>query len=329
MSADADAAVDAVGEAQDGGPGPVVVGIDGVEESRAALTWAATEAARRGTWLHVVHAAPQPVYGDVWTGGYAPLVLEELEAVARRTVEAAAEVARQTSPVRVRTHVSHESPRKALLTAAAGAQLVVTGARRRGRGHSGLLGGFVLGSTSLFIASRTPCPAVVVREEPAAGARGVVVGWDGSAQAEAALRWAADRATATDGDLLVLTVWRAPADRATGFDPGAFEDARRAAGEDVDRRVQDVLDRLRREHPGLRVQGRGVEDTDPGDVLLAAAEDAELLVVGARGHGAFVSALLGSTSHDVLHRATCPVVVVPDAGRAAEHRGGDRSGARA
>jgi len=49
----------------------------------------------------------------------------------------------------------------------------------------------------------------------------------------------------------------------------------------------------------------------PGQALLEAAKDAELLVVGTRGHGGFAGLLLGSTSTYLAHHAPCPLVIVP------------------
>jgi nucleotide-binding universal stress UspA family protein len=49
-------------------------------------------------------------------------------------------------------------------------------------------------------------------------------------------------------------------------------------------------------------------------VLLDESDGADLLVVGSRGHGGFVGALLGSTGQHCVHHATCPVVVIRDSG---------------
>ena len=56
---------------------------------------------------------------------------------------------------------------------------------------------------------------------------------------------------------------------------------------------------------------RIVTEGDPASALIDAAQGAEMLVVGSRGHGGFVGLLLGSVSHKVIHHAPCPVLVVP------------------
>jgi nucleotide-binding universal stress UspA family protein len=48
----------------------------------------------------------------------------------------------------------------------------------------------------------------------------------------------------------------------------------------------------------------------PAEVLLEAAEGADLLVVGSRGRGGFTSALLGSVSQNCAHHATCPLLII-------------------
>jgi nucleotide-binding universal stress UspA family protein len=49
----------------------------------------------------------------------------------------------------------------------------------------------------------------------------------------------------------------------------------------------------------------------PAKTLIQAARDSDMLVVGSRGGGGFASLVLGSVSNQVVHHASCPVVVVP------------------
>jgi nucleotide-binding universal stress UspA family protein len=50
-------------------------------------------------------------------------------------------------------------------------------------------------------------------------------------------------------------------------------------------------------------------------VLLRASEDADMIVLGARGGGGFARLHLGSVSDQVAHHAHCPVVIIPHADR--------------
>ena len=61
---------------------------------------------------------------------------------------------------------------------------------------------------------------------------------------------------------------------------------------------------------GIVPQARAVQGSASSAILDAAA-DASLVVVGARGHPKLPGSLLGSVSDQVVHHATCPVVVVP------------------
>lgn len=49
----------------------------------------------------------------------------------------------------------------------------------------------------------------------------------------------------------------------------------------------------------------------PASELLEAAKDADLLVIGSRGSGGFGRLMLGSVSTQLVHHASCPVVVIP------------------
>jgi nucleotide-binding universal stress UspA family protein len=138
---------------------------------------------------------------------------------------------------------------------------------------------------------------------------GIIVGIDGSGHSHRALEWAISEAAARQAPLTVLTVYRA----VVGYlgEPvqyaGDAELTERALKE-----AQKETDEILNEFAGARppsVTVRAVTGI-PANELLAAAEDADLLVVGARGAGGFKRLLLGSVSTQVTHHAPCPVVVV-------------------
>lgn len=132
----------------------------------------------------------------------------------------------------------------------------------------------------------------------------IVVGMDGSDQSMAALRWAITEARLRHGQVRLITSWNYPP-MATTIAEGIIDDSFKQAAE------QDQADALKTvADDGVDVTGQVVQHYSPAGALLDAAKDADLLIVGSRGHGGFASLLLGSVSTQVAHHASCPVLIV-------------------
>jgi nucleotide-binding universal stress UspA family protein len=137
----------------------------------------------------------------------------------------------------------------------------------------------------------------------------VVVGVDGSDESIAALSWAARYAAAMGATLRAVAAWHYPA--AAGTAPvGVAPEPVRAEAEQY---VRDNLTAaIAKVYPGPaadQVQTK-IAYGHPAQVLLDESNDADLLVVGHRGRGAFTGMLVGSVSTHCVTHATCPVVVV-------------------
>jgi nucleotide-binding universal stress UspA family protein len=131
----------------------------------------------------------------------------------------------------------------------------------------------------------------------------VVVGIDGSAHGEAALRWALAEAEAReDGRVTAVFSWQLPF---VGF-PGAFDRA------ELEQSAKDFLiERVSAVEPTPKVPLTPlVAEGDPAEALVAASKKADLLVVGTRGRSPFMGAVLGSVSLRCATAASCPVTIV-------------------
>ena len=147
----------------------------------------------------------------------------------------------------------------------------------------------------------------------------IVVGVDSSEGGKAALRFALEEAKLRQATLRVVHTWQfgyIGVSGIEGFSPvvGAdLGDLRRTAEVALDAVMHGVAP----DSDGLVIERR-VSEGAPATVLVDESRQADLLVVGSRGHGGFAGLLLGSVSQQCAHHAAfCPVVIVHAKAKAA------------
>lgn len=293
----------------------VVVGYDGSGESKAAVHWAAQVAQRRGQPLLVATAA------GVDPGGAQSRQAEEL-------AEQGAQLARESASIDVSAVSVGSGAVASLVGLASDAGLIVMGNRGRGR-----LRGALLGSAAFSVAIHAECPVAITRQtvRPLPSPEfPIVVGTDGSPTSAAAVQEAAWLASETGAKLKIVVAYDAPSNTPwlvaqypgevkegadvnvwtrQVFDPdldGTSSDQRQqhAAG-----LAHEAADQVAELYPAVEIE-LDVISGRPERAIVDAAEDASLIVVGARGRGDFASLLLGSVSRDVIQHADCTVYVV-------------------
>nr|WP_026556670.1 universal stress protein [Arthrobacter sp. 35W] len=304
-------------------PTGIVVGIDGSEQSTCALIWAAREAVRRKSPLHLVTAYSVPIFAaSGLDGGYATVdddvIREGAESVVR---EAAAKIAEYD--VEMDARVENGDAAGVLLDMSETAELLVFGSRGRG-GFVGRL----LGSVSSALPAHSKCPTVTIplscaprlgEPAPAKRERGdkhpdvpvenvVTVGVDGSATARMAVLAAAEQAERAGRTLRVICAIP-PYSGSLAWIPAPLD--REALFADIKVQLDAGAAWLRSHFPNLPMDVQLV-DGPPVEVLIDATRSSELVVLGTRGRGGFAGMLLGSTTDGVLHHAKGPVMVVKD-----------------
>lgn len=135
----------------------------------------------------------------------------------------------------------------------------------------------------------------------------IVVGVDGSDHSRRAVQYAFEEARRRDATVEVvhayhLPIYWSPPEYNGPVTGPTLEEARHEANQVVSRAIGQAPSDLQVERFAIRGPA--------AHTLLRMAEGADLLVVGSRGRGGFRGLLLGSTSHQVISHAPCPVVVV-------------------
>ena len=246
----------------------VLCGVDGTPETMNAVRQARRIATPTAELLLVgVLDTGQAVHA----GWAATQILEDLRSEELRALAAARTAAGPRAEARLLQGVPWSSLSEAARDEAV--DLVAIGTHERSRAA-----GIVIGSVATYLLHESPCSVLIARpaELPEEFPRSIVVGFDGSQDAVAALAAAGELAEGHGAELTVLA----------------------AAGEQ-----KLALEPIRALAPTAVVDHR-----PPVEALVAESERADLLVLGSRGlHGL---AALGSVSERVAHRARCSVLVM-------------------
>ena len=283
--------------------GPVVVGVDGSSEALAAVDEAAGEADRRGRALRVVH-------GFIWPYMHVPLGPSAggppeggLRHQAEHIVDEAVARARSTvAGVSVTGELITGSGAGVLIGCSHTACLVVVGNR-----GLGAFGGLLLGSVGVHVAGHATCPILICRGRGDATLP-VLLAADGSPANEPAVGFAFEEATLRGVPLVALHVWSHPASTGPGDMQPLVHDEDLVEDEEI-RVLAEALAGWHDRYPDVDVR-RQVVRGHIRKTIIDATSGAQLVVVGARGHGGFTGMLLGSVSQSVLNHASCPTVIV-------------------
>ena len=284
--------------------GPVIVGVDGSSESMLAVDFAADEAMGRVTPLVVVHAVGGPEAARP-VDTLAPVSTPRLSEGRRLTAVAVARAEAEHPGLAVSAELIWGEAASALAARSRRASLLVVGHGRRGTDPKLVLERLmrqasvpVMVHRSFEISPLAPQP------------RPVLVGVQSGPGAESVIQFAFDEAYLRGAPLLAVHVWARPSNSGSaesGSDWFALNDARYEAR----RMLADALARWSDKYPGVQVYRVVRHALDVPVALTAASRAAQLAVVGVTRWERLHGSVAGSVSAVLLHRAGCPVAVIP------------------
>jgi nucleotide-binding universal stress UspA family protein len=291
--------------------GPItrmLVGWDGTPPSEAAIDWALARAAATPCVIEICRTVDETyVSADyVVTESTLEWVRDELAERVRR-------LNREYPALAITARLFQGDPAEELRRESNASTLVVVGTHAR----KGPAFRFAWSLGARLAATATGPVAIIPVQDPvpapgaAAKTRGIVVGVDGSPASMLAIDFAAREAIRNGMVLVAVHAWLSPP---MWLDAQLDEESMAAIESMHDAVLTDVLLLVAARHPGV-VFERSLAMGDPHWVLLNAAENAALLVVGNHGRRGISRLMLGSVSHSVVLNLKVPTVVVREPGR--------------
>lgn len=313
---------------------PIVVGLDGSENSLRAFEIAVEFARTRSQSILIISAYTENSFGKK-LGDRQEKIRHEVESLINRVVTSVAVTDLEISSASYRGNAV-----EALVSASKDASLVVVGKRGRSR-----FAGRLLGSVSSAVAAHSHSPTLVVPEEQAglpelqfaelhegldlSGTEllahetiqsledfkdAVVVGIDLEAEVQPLVMQGATYAKEHNLRLVIISAHPLSTDMWV-----PLSTLHRARLPEIQNTMANKMTEIAREvseKTGVPVEW-GVFDAYPADILSKASSTASLVLLGTRGHGGFAGLVLGSVSQAVLNRTISPVLVVPPEGQRA------------
>jgi nucleotide-binding universal stress UspA family protein len=285
----------------------IVVGVDGSTASKAAIEWAARDAAMRNVSLTLVHVAsglpgtwpqtPPPLGFGEWQQKRGRDVIDDALGIVE-------DATRGVDAVRVKTEMYYSATIPTLVDMSKEAELVVVGCRGQGA-----LGAW-LGSVSSGLIHHAHCPVAVIHDDGRVmghkAQSPILVGIDGSPTSELATAIAFDEASRRHVDLIALHAWSdAGVLDFPGFDWSTMKSSEEAV-------LAERMAGWQERYPDVTVHRLVVCDR-PARQLIEQAESVQLAVVGSHGRGGFAGMLLGSVSAALVQASRTPVIVARQA----------------
>jgi nucleotide-binding universal stress UspA family protein len=282
----------------------LLVCVDGSPASDAAVAWVNREATMRQLPITLLHVVEPIVVG--WPVGQ---MFSEMPQWQQENAQHAIDQARKilsaglgkSDSPQVHTEIVYSKVVSTLIEASKDAWMIVVGSQ-----GMGALGRLLLGSVSTNLVHHAHCPVAVIHSEQGVTAdvsSSVLLGIDGSPEADAATALAFDEASRRGVELVALHAW---SDVAVFPALGMDWHDRASQGQEV---LAERLAGWQEQYPDVRVKRLLVCDK-PARWLLEESERAQLVVVGSRGRGGFPGLLLGSVGSAVAQSARVPVIVV-------------------
>jgi nucleotide-binding universal stress UspA family protein len=282
-----------------------VVGVDAARESRAAVDWAAREAASRHLPLRIVHSRTLPALTP-WASRVDDDLSASIHAYYRLLLQRYATQAAKVPGVSVSTYQLDRAADRVLGECASHAVLLVVGSH-----HSRALTRAISSSTGTAssagaaVSAGAACPVAVVppRQDREPPGLPVVVALTPYSDVDARLvDFGLDYARRHRSPIRFVTCWHPPLGNHTLPPP-----------HELHVWISELVSGCRDRYPEVDRVQLVVRRARPRATLLAEADHATLLVLGRRHEHTHLGSLMGSTAREAVNNAACPVVIVPPA----------------